>query len=194
MIPRRKFIKYGAFGIFVPEAIRAAQPFLVNRRKAFQPSGGTTCTLWSSPILQQQTTDNDFWATSPLAQFLKITASGTVCKVRAKLSRPGTDETVNIGFWSMPDGTGTQTGTTSNNVTINVGTGSAIFFDFTWASNPTLTADIYMVMKAVTANGYRWQADTVAGGTGYQDTTYASYENGIIRNTSDYCFEIWTLQ
>jgi hypothetical protein len=159
-------------------------------------SGGSTvpiagvaapsCAAWDG---QTCATDNDYDTLTDLFSQRLSTTGGTVCEVKAKLYKNSGNADIHVEFWSGGDRTGTQYGGNSNTNTVS-STDTANVETFTWtATKPTLpSGSCYMFFVGATGTTTRFRCYTVAGGTGYSDTTYAMYSNGTLYGSGTYDF------
>lgn len=145
-----------------------------------------------------QPTDNDNWTDgfTTWSQFItNDTASAKlVTKVVCRFSSTTGAQTVKAGIWTTPDESGTQIGGYSSDVAI---TTSEADYAVTWTSHPSLAPNTayYIVWKnSGGASEMLLKADTIAGGTGYKDTTFAAYRGNTIvsSGTVDWVFSVYT--
>lgn len=194
---RRSFIKRGslylpplfAIGRARGQVLTLSDPASLSRTRK-QSSGGVE-TLW---IEQTAVTDyNDM--NRQFAQKIKVPGAKEVSKVSIYFFQTGS-RVVRIGLWSASDATGTQYGSWSDNETIP-NTSSAGWVEFTFGTNPAISADCYVIIDPVSGSGAYISYKDTASGTAYEDNTYTSYDNqiGSVQEPNrDRVFRIYTLE
>lgn len=180
---RRDFIKIAAFvsitiitvGVFGQSFSLRDTAFV---RTASSPAGCSTNF--------SQLTDNDFWYGTAVAdsQYIQNSAARTVCSVQWKIQNTkGENVTATVEFWSGANRTGTQYGTASSATTITGGSVTG-WYNFTWASPPSLPASDYHV-TIVFSSYYDYQKLRI--NFGVASHTYCMYSGSTVRSTSDAC-------
>lgn len=183
------------------------QPML----KSATVSGGFDCTsptLWTSPILQQQTNDNDFANFAKASwrkQHMKNTSSVDV-KIKKISLKMGEVAGVQCSAWMFVEKTNQAVapvpdlGSYSGTNTIAASAPIAwVDFTFTDANAPVIPAntDFFWVLRfdSSGAGSIRNRRGTTAGGTFYIDDTYAGQDNADVSSSSvDWCFEVYICQ
>jgi len=153
-----------------------------------QPLYGFSVAAAGDIVWISQTTDADWWQGTIHSQGIKNSSARTISKVRIKLENAAGDTTGTVGIYSLQNAGGTQTGTSSQAVTLTGAT--AAWYEFTWASNPTTTAGDFFICLSCGSGNIRVRTSTVS--TSYENSSY-DYWNDATTHAADMVFEIYTI-